>query len=162
MKLNRETCRPVRRFPTRGSTQVLNLVSLPKAQAAFERTGLRKTSHIIRACIFSLQSGQKTANPKLYNLKDLFSWKETHTYLSKKMNLSFAEQVLMQALDYLALSCRHFMKVVCNWGRKGFKATPPLLINTPRVARIELLTCHGNLSPTIRIKGLHTKWFFRN
>uniref|UniRef100_A0A7C9CPZ7 Uncharacterized protein n=1 Tax=Opuntia streptacantha TaxID=393608 RepID=A0A7C9CPZ7_OPUST len=53
----------------------------------------------------------------------------------------------------LVLSCRHFMNVVCNWGRKGLSAMPPFLIMMVNVDKIALFTCQGNRSPMIRIRG---------
>mmetsp|Transcript_44304 Transcript_44304/g.139786 ORF Transcript_44304/g.139786 Transcript_44304/m.139786 type:complete len:272 (+) Transcript_44304:724-1539(+) len=44
-------------------------------------------------------------------------------------------------------------KVVCSWGRKGFIMIPPLTRRRERVLRIALLTCQGNLSPMMRIRG---------
>lgn len=57
----------------------------------------------------------------------------------------------------LLLSCRHLTNVVWSCGRKGLSASPPLEMMIVRVDRIADLTCHGNRSPRIRIRGLYEK-----
>lgn len=60
-------------------------------------------------------------------------------------------------VNNLALSCKHLIKVVCSWGRKGLNAIPPFPIKMHKVERMAPFTCHGKRSPTMRIRGLTTK-----
>jgi hypothetical protein len=62
----------------------------------------------------------------------------------------------------LVLSCRHLTKVVWSWGRKGLSAIPPLLIMIERVDKIAALTCQGNLSPIILMRGLQKIYLERD
>lgn len=49
------------------------------------------------------------------------------------------------------------MNVVWSCGRKGLSVTPPLVMMIDNVDNIAPLTCQGNLSPIIRIRGLQAK-----
>jgi hypothetical protein len=62
----------------------------------------------------------------------------------------------------LVLSCRHLTKVVCSWGRKGFREMPPFLIMIVRVDKIALFTCHGKRSPIMRMRGLWHTWLAKS
>lgn len=98
------------------------------------------------------QSCKKQLLSKLPTIETLSTAPE-----DKTITLVIVAAKSFKSVSDRVLSCRHLMNVVCNWGRKGFRAMPPFLIMIVKVDKMALLTCHGNRSPMIRIRGLQSE-----
>ena len=86
------------------------------------------------------------------------SWKVNKQLLMKNQNKKVNKKIIISNLPALSLTVRlgsfkALIKVVCNWGKNGFRRTPAFSKSPANVSKTAVFTLAPNLSPRIRIKG---------